>query len=180
MEARQRAKLSLTNRSFGLIALIVHVRPGRGPAPERTWHRQTRRHNDEPGFAGLVALARGANPIPFRTRPSNPSAPMVLCLKARESRSLPGLPNPAHQHENILLPTRNANSCRKWRAAQADPSPPPRTEPIARHNRRARPEPPARPSEPAPTAKPGQAGTKRRKTPNTQRGVEQSGSSSGS
>ena len=32
------------------------------------------------------------NPIPSRTRPLNSSAPMVLCLKTRESRSLPGLP----------------------------------------------------------------------------------------
>ena len=31
------------------------------------------------------------NPIPFRTRPLNTSAPMVLCLKARESRSPPDL-----------------------------------------------------------------------------------------
>ena len=43
-------------------------------------------------FAGLVALARSLNPIPSRTRPLNSSAPMVLCLKTRESRSLPGLP----------------------------------------------------------------------------------------
>ena len=43
-------------------------------------------------FAGLVALARSPNPIPSRTRPLNSSAPMVLCLKTWESRSLPGLP----------------------------------------------------------------------------------------
>lgn len=42
-------------------------------------------------FAGLVVMARSLNPIPFRTRPLNSSAPMVLCLKTRESRSLPGL-----------------------------------------------------------------------------------------
>ena len=36
-------------------------------------------------------MARSLNPIPFRTRPLNSSAPMVLCLKTRESRSLPGL-----------------------------------------------------------------------------------------
>jgi hypothetical protein len=47
--------------------------------------------------AGLVALARGSNPIPFRTRPLNPSAPMVLRLKAWESRSLPGLPSTDHR-----------------------------------------------------------------------------------
>ncbi len=43
-------------------------------------------------FAGLVAVARSLNPIPSRTRPLNSSAPMVLCLKTWESRSLPGLP----------------------------------------------------------------------------------------
>ena len=38
----------------------------------------------------LVIIAKGQYPIPFRTRKSSPSAPMVLCLKAWESRSLPG------------------------------------------------------------------------------------------
>ena len=33
------------------------------------------------------------NPIPSRTRPLNTPAPMVLCLKTRESRSPPGLPS---------------------------------------------------------------------------------------
>ena len=47
-------------------------------------------------FAGLVAFARGLHPIPFRTRPLNPSAPMVLWLKPRESRSPPGLPRLLH------------------------------------------------------------------------------------
>ena len=55
-------------------------------------------------FAGLVALAWGLNPIPFRTRPLNPSAPMVLSLKAWESRSLPGLPSTdARRHTNSSL-----------------------------------------------------------------------------
>jgi hypothetical protein len=43
-------------------------------------------------FAGLVVLAGEFYPIPFRTRPSKPPAPMVLRLKSRESRSLPVLP----------------------------------------------------------------------------------------
>src|SRR5262245_25769631 len=43
-------------------------------------------------FAGLVAMAGCPNPIPSRTRSLNASAPMVLCLKTWESRSLPGLP----------------------------------------------------------------------------------------
>ena len=40
-----------------------------------------------------VVIARGPHPIPSRTRSLSLSAPMVLCLKARESRSLPGLYN---------------------------------------------------------------------------------------
>ena len=38
----------------------------------------------------LVIIAKGQYPIPFRTRKSSPSAPMVLCLKTWESRTLPG------------------------------------------------------------------------------------------
>lgn len=40
-----------------------------------------------------MVIAKVSHPIPFRTRTLNPFAPMVLCLKARESRSLPGLLN---------------------------------------------------------------------------------------
>ena len=43
-------------------------------------------------FADLVVLAEEFHPIPFRTRPLKPPAPMVLRPKPRESRSLPGLP----------------------------------------------------------------------------------------
>ena len=39
----------------------------------------------------LVIIAKGQYPIPFRTRKSSLSAPMVLCLKTRESRTLPGI-----------------------------------------------------------------------------------------
>ena len=38
----------------------------------------------------LVIIAKGQYPIPFRTRKSSPSAPMVLCLKTWKSRTLPG------------------------------------------------------------------------------------------
>ena len=41
--------------------------------------------------ADLVIMAGWLHPIPFRTRPRNAPAPMVLRLKTRESRSLPGL-----------------------------------------------------------------------------------------
>ena len=38
-----------------------------------------------------MIIAKGPYPIPSRTRKSSPSAPMVLCLKTWESRTLPGL-----------------------------------------------------------------------------------------
>ena len=37
-----------------------------------------------------MIIAEVLYPIPFRTRKSRPPAPMILCLKTRESRSLPG------------------------------------------------------------------------------------------
>ena len=37
-----------------------------------------------------VIIARVLYPIPFRTRKSSLSAPMVLCLKTWKSRTLPG------------------------------------------------------------------------------------------
>ena len=57
-------------------------------------------------FAGLVAFAKRLNPIPSRTRPLNASAPMVLCLKTWESRSLPGLlrtgiPSTRYKHASL-------------------------------------------------------------------------------
>ena len=42
--------------------------------------------------AELVAMPGGPHPIPSRTRSLSPPEPMVLRLKARESRSPPGLP----------------------------------------------------------------------------------------
>src|SRR5258708_15560024 len=50
-------------------------------------------------FADLVVIAKESCPIPFRTRPSKPSAPMVLRLKPRESRSLPVLPRTSADRE---------------------------------------------------------------------------------
>jgi len=56
-------------------------------------------------FAGLVAVARCPNPIPSRTRSLTASAPMVLCLKARESRSPPGQPRTDTQIPSPQPPT---------------------------------------------------------------------------
>ncbi len=85
VEAQQCVQLTGTNRSIGLNALMTNALPRGG-------HRQTNKSSLLPlSFAGLVAVARSLNPIPSRTRPLNSSAPMVLCLKTWESRSLPGL-----------------------------------------------------------------------------------------
>ena len=54
---------------------------------------------DEP-----VVIAKVSHPIPFRTRPLNPFAPMILCLKTRESRSPPVLLSSAsHSSFHFLL-----------------------------------------------------------------------------
>ena len=60
-------------------------------------------------FADLVAMPGVPHPIPFRTRSLSPPGPMVLRLKARESRSPPGPPkgyqvpqNPSPQSQNTL------------------------------------------------------------------------------
>ena len=57
---------------------------------------------------------RAQNPIPSRTRPLNTPAPMVLCLKARESRSPPDLPIaiPFPHHEHRSGPGHTARSHR--------------------------------------------------------------------
>ena len=47
-------------------------------------------------FDDLVIIARVSHPIPFRTRTLNLFALMVLCLKARESKSLPDLLTALH------------------------------------------------------------------------------------
>src|SRR5215471_72865 len=88
-------QLTGTNRSIGLIALIVsvHVTLKRSVTTERDAGARARQlASFSLSFAGLVVLARSLNPIPSRTRPLNSSAPMVLWLKPWESRSLPGLP----------------------------------------------------------------------------------------
>ena len=45
-------------------------------------------------FHGLVVIARAKHPVPSRTRPLSALAPMVLRLKAWESRSPPNLVKP--------------------------------------------------------------------------------------
>src|SRR6185369_16141043 len=76
-------ELTGTNRSIGLIVLIkTHERQVAAP---------TMTSSQRIVFVDLVVLPGGPHPIPFRTRSLSPPGPMVLRLKARESRSPPGL-----------------------------------------------------------------------------------------
>ena len=107
VEAQQCVQLTGTNSSFGLIALI-NQRPSIWTAIVKTisCFEPSEKQRDS-----IVCLspawwlsAKRPDPIPSRTRPSNASAPMVLCLKTRESRSPPGLPKtniPPHQTSNV-------------------------------------------------------------------------------
>src|SRR5260370_35884588 len=54
-----------------------------------------------PFFAGLVVIAGEFHPIPFRTRPLKPPAPMVLRVNTRASRSPPGLQRTDHPRHLI-------------------------------------------------------------------------------
>ena len=59
-----------------------------------------------------VAMSEVPHPIPFRTRSLSPPEPMVLRLKARESRSPPGLPGgqPMMNKNRSRGPSRNRSS----------------------------------------------------------------------
>ena len=122
-------QLTGTNRSIGLIALINQCpsNPSSSQKSNGSCRQSAKRGGGQDNavmrsdlenqlllqhflsFAGLVAFARWLDPIPSRTRPSNASAPMVLCLKTWESRSPPGL----QRTENILLTKQNKRACLK-------------------------------------------------------------------
>jgi hypothetical protein len=86
VEARRRVELTSTNRSIGLIALIIQC-----PSLIRMRNRPKRHLLHCCALPAWWPSAKRSDPIPSRTRPSNASAPMVLCLKTWESRSSPGL-----------------------------------------------------------------------------------------
>ena len=103
VEAPRGVQLTGTNRSIGLIVLI------------KTYERLDllRAANDvfsfHIRFVDLVVLPGGPHPIPFRTRSLSLPGPMVLRLKARESRSPPGLPNGCEiQTLQFTMPARAA------------------------------------------------------------------------
>ena len=101
VQARRRVEPTGTNRPIGLIAPVIRVRVTRHekthacrrdrpppPNPARASPRRTKSQTncDVPVW---WPERRAQNPIPSRTRPLNTPAPMVLCLKTRESRSPP-------------------------------------------------------------------------------------------
>src|SRR6266700_5878355 len=64
-----------------------------------------------PFFAGLVVIAGEFHPIPFRTRPLKPPAPMVLRVNTRESRSPPGLQRTDHHKSRHHITTKKPRAC---------------------------------------------------------------------
>ena len=115
MQARRRVEPTGTNRPTGLIAPVIRVRTGsaaaeageaRDAVTNKTSSRRCHQHACRTGHTPSQHPAkaksqtncdapvwwperRAQNPIPSRTRPLNTPAPMVLCLKTRESRSPP-------------------------------------------------------------------------------------------
>ena len=106
VEEQQCLQLTGTNSSIGLIALILNNHSDHATA--RTVHIIFNLF-----FAGPVAIARRPNPIPSRTRSLNASAPMVLRLKTRESRSLPGLPRTDHLQGPFFTETKTLRASRR-------------------------------------------------------------------
>ena len=105
VQAQRCVERTGTNRPIGLIVLMITVRDLiRQPQGSRSRHTTTMKtllaehtHTIALGRSGgLSGVLK--NPIPSRTRPLNAPAPMVLCLKARESRSPPGLPSALVSH----------------------------------------------------------------------------------
>ena len=88
VEARRRVKLTGTNNPIGLIV-----------SQQNSFDDRSDQNDPDNVFSSsavplvdLVAMSEVPHPIPFRTRSLSPPEPMVLRLKARESRSPPGLP----------------------------------------------------------------------------------------
>ena len=79
VEAPRGVKLTGTNNPIGLIVPLQNAFPLKQCLLVKL------------DFIDLVAMPEGPHPIPFRTRSLSLPGPMVLRLKARESRSSPGL-----------------------------------------------------------------------------------------
>ena len=75
-------------------------------------------------FVDLVAMPEGPHPIPFRTRSLSLPGPMVLRLKARESRSPPGLQKGCLQAQTLqtpIAPRQNAKKATDFDAGWSSP-----------------------------------------------------------
>ncbi len=106
VEVRRRMELTGTNSSIGLIVLQSNPCKRRARPQTLMSSSQSLARLEEPSdilFADLVAMPGVPHPIPFRTRSLSPPGPMVLRLKARESRSPPGPPKGYQVH--IPCPT---------------------------------------------------------------------------
>ena len=96
MEALRGVELTGTNCSIGLIFrnLCVVVNASHGKRSETSQNLIQNLRSfwflTLLAFADPVVMAGVPHPIPSRTRPLSPLALMVLRLKARESKSLPG------------------------------------------------------------------------------------------
>ena len=87
VEAQQCVERTSTNCSIGLILRCSWTAIASPPCVEAQQVRMSLRFCV--ARAERVVIARVPHPFPSRTRPLSPSAPMVLCLKAWESRSPP-------------------------------------------------------------------------------------------
>ena len=89
VEVRRRMKLTGTNNPIGLIVSQQNSFDDHQSPDDR---HDNVFSSSAVRLVDLVAMSEVPHPIPFRTRSLSPPEPMVLRLKARESRSLPGLP----------------------------------------------------------------------------------------
>ena len=105
---RQRTKPTGTNRSIGLIhhpplaatspanrhAAMKTLSPQDDGCPDPRSIPDPRHPPPRPGLGWPGGHGEGTTPDPIPNSAVKPSAPMVLRLKTRESRSPPGQPNP--------------------------------------------------------------------------------------
>ena len=108
VEARRRVKLTGTNNPIGLIVSQQNSFDDHQSPDDR---HDNVFSSSAVRLVDLVAMSEVPHPIPFRTRSLSPPEPMVLRLKARESRSPPGLPggqpmmkNPYQTPSSFTLP----------------------------------------------------------------------------
>ena len=113
VEVPRGMKLTGTNRSIGLIVPqlnpCVAKKPPCGLAIRQCLLNQAWSVSQKSiPLVDPVILPEGPHPIPFRTRSLSLPGPMVLRLKARESRSSPGLQDGCFQDQKPFIHNRFA------------------------------------------------------------------------